>query len=202
MNLRRILTILLLLVFWCSAVSCKNSDNPTLDTQERNTSSDATTEGKNEQSEESTSELPGMDESTGRQDETVGENKTYEVEQHIVLDDKHFSTVDKIIIVDGITGKLVEIGEQTDIESIVDMFKQIEGVNPISNKGYYGCTYAVTFYCGEDEIFHFTVLPDVDHVAFTCGLYETENGFDYPCRYTLINCSYEHIESTLKKYVE
>ena len=130
MTLKRIITLLLLLIFLCSAVSCKNSDNPTLDTQERNTSSDATTEGKNEQSEESTSELPGMDESTGRQDETVGENKTYEVEQHIVLDDKYFSTVDKIIIVDGITGKLVEIGEQTDIESIVDMFKQI-GANVI-----------------------------------------------------------------------
>lgn len=185
MKSRRILLILISAVLMVSSflVSCSIQQNTSSDTQETNASSDNTTTGE-------------------KDDENIDEIKSYEVEQHIVLANKNFSSVDRIVIQDGITGKTVEVEEQKDIGSIIETVKQIEGVDPISNRGYYGYTYSVVFYCGEDEIFSFTVFPDVDNVDFTCGLYETVNGFDYPCRYTLINCSYEHIENTLKKFVE
>ena len=125
---------------------------------------------------------------------------TYTVEQYVDFESKDLSKIDKIVITDGVSGADVEITNAEDISTIIGAVKTIEGKDPISNRGFYGVTYHVALYRGETEYLSFSLCPDYDDVYLLYGLYETKDGHDYPCRYTLTNCSYEDIASVLSEF--
>ena len=125
----------------------------------------------------------------------------FSVESNIDFANIDMSSIDRIVIKDGTDGSEKELNTIENIERIVDMTKHIKGESPVSNKGYSGFTYFVKFYCGNNEIFSFSLFPnDDDSVALICGNYETFGGVDYPCRYILTDCSYEFIDSVLKEF--
>ena len=131
--------------------------------------------------------------------ETTYRHLTYEYDQHVDFGSKDLSAVDKIVI--NASGAETEITDPKQIAVLVKAIKTIEGKDPISNLGFSGWHYAIALYCGEEQLFSFTLFADTDHVALTYGLYETVGNHDYPCRYTLTNCSYEDIESVLKTII-
>lgn len=120
--------------------------------------------------------------------------------QYVDFENNDFSSIDKIIITDGSNGFKSEITNPKDISDIIDSIKTIEGKDPISDRGFYGFTYNVALYRNEEQCFSFGLFHDEGNVSLTCSLYETVNGHNYPCRYTLTNCSYEDIDRTLREY--
>ncbi len=120
--------------------------------------------------------------------------------QHIVFSDMISSNIDRIIMISGSTGEKVELKAPETIAPILEVVKCIEGINPISSRGYYGFTYRIELFSNETEILTFSVCPTELGGIIYYGLYESVGAHNYPGRYELTNCTYERIDEILKNY--
>jgi len=90
-------------------------------------------------------------------------------------------------------GKTTRIMDPDSIAAILDFLSTISGNNPVSSKGYYGGSYALTLKSGDDTVFSI-VFADDD--AFFFGDY----GNGYPVRYTLADRRIDSVIAFFKQY--
>ena len=111
------------------------------------------------------------------------------------------SIVDRIVITDGATGKkeyLASYLDKQNFNAILNAVKEIRASNPVSNRGYSGFAYNVELYYDYQEIYSFAIYSDVSGSFIICGCYETVDGFNYPCRYRLMDPAYSDLINLLE----
>lgn len=139
---------------------------------------------------------------------TEGENP--DIMPQLKLSAFDFSGVDCIYIQSGRTGTEKTVTKPTDVDAILQALTPMEGADVISNRGYYGFSYHITLYQGEEEIFSIGFSPEygtgndtVTGVALLYGRYETVSGHDYPCRYLATDTeAYKTLDALLASHVK
>ncbi len=134
---------------------------------------------------------------TGKDD---GETEAiHEPRSHFYMKDRLSVPVDSIVITDGSDGQKYALIDPKSIAAVLETVKLLEGTDPVSSRGYYGFTYHVELFRGEESVWDFALCPEKDGlVTLTCGYFETVGGVDYPARYILGGCSYAVIEEVLQ----
>lgn len=139
---------------------------------------------------------------------TEGENP--DVMPQLKLSAFDFSGVDRIYIQSGRTGAEKTVTKPTDVDAILQALTPMEGADVISNRGYYGFSYHITLYRGDEEIFSIGFSPEygtendtITGVALLYGRYETASGHDYPCRYLATDTeAYKTLDALLATHVK
>jgi len=101
--------------------------------------------------------------------------------------------VTQIVMHNGHNGQYSYISDTQDIRAIINFLTQVSGENPISAKGYYGWTYSLELFAGDEKTF--TIVFNDDD-TFLYGDY----GDGYPCRYALQGITLKDAVSFLCQY--
>lgn len=121
----------------------------------------------------------------------------------IDLSKADLSSVNFIIITDGITGEkeyIRDILHTADFPALIKAVQKIKGSDPVSNIGHSDFGYRVELYDENQMIYSFSIASDESGAYLICGYYETAGGFHYPCRYKLTAPSYDDLAAVLGKY--
>lgn len=132
---------------------------------------------------------------------TPSTNLKPSIDEKIDFSEFDFSLINTVVITDGSSGEKIEIRNLNDISEILDLIEKIEGVDPVSNRGYSGFRYYVCMLYDYQKICDFAIYSDkTGGACLMYGYFESVGKFDYCARYKLTDPAYDELVSAIEKY--